>query len=338
MSKRFLIISLVLMLLIAAYMIGPRPKHPSWNTDFPEVPSEPDQLEAYITQGEQQHSIKPDNESRIIWVDTSKTKTEFSVVYLHGFSASQEEGDPVHTEFANTFGCNLYLSRLADHGIDTTEQLLYFTADRLWASSKEALAIGEAIGENVILVSTSTGGTMALVLAAYYPDKVFGLINMSPNIAINNPSAFLLNDPWGLQIARLVFASDYQVIDYPAKRLPYWNEKYRLESITQLQELLEDKMTKATFEKVTQPSLTLYYYKDEENQDPTVRVDAMLKMNSQLGTPNSMKEEVAIPGAGAHVIGSHLVSEDLATVHREIRRFAIEKLGMIPVDTLSHNY
>ncbi len=28
--------------------------------------------------------------------DSLKEKTEYAVVYLHGFSASQEEGDPVH--------------------------------------------------------------------------------------------------------------------------------------------------------------------------------------------------------------------------------------------------
>jgi hypothetical protein len=64
------------------------------------------------------------------------------VVYLHGFSASQEEGDPVHYEFAQKFGCNLYLSRLEDHGVDTTQPLANVTADRLWNSAKEAYAIG----------------------------------------------------------------------------------------------------------------------------------------------------------------------------------------------------
>ena len=41
--------------------------------------------------------------------DSLKEKTEYAVVYLHGFSASQEEGDPVHYDFAKKFGCNLFL-------------------------------------------------------------------------------------------------------------------------------------------------------------------------------------------------------------------------------------
>jgi hypothetical protein len=28
--------------------------------------------------------------------DTLKQETDYAVVYLHGFSASQEEGDPLH--------------------------------------------------------------------------------------------------------------------------------------------------------------------------------------------------------------------------------------------------
>jgi len=171
------------------------------------------------------------------------------------------------------------LSRLADHGVDTTEQLLYFTPDRIWRSSQEALAIGRAIGDKVIIMSTSTGGTLALMLAAEYPDDVFAMINMSPNIAINDPLAFVANNPWGVQIARIVFGGNYNV----KKPKPgadtlmdnrYWNNKYRLEAVSQLQELLESKMNAAEFKKVKAPTLTLYYFKDEEHQDPQVKVSA----------------------------------------------------------------
>ncbi|MEQ8363611.1 MAG: alpha/beta hydrolase [Cyclobacteriaceae bacterium] len=330
MSKRVVYITFPILLLLGVYFLGPAPERPKFYPEMPAVPNDANGLVTYINNQEAQHNVKPDNEARIVWLDSTCQKTEYSVVYLHGFSASQEEGDPVHTNFANRFGCNLYLPRLADHGIDTTEQLLYFTADRLWESSKEALAIGKAIGEKVILVSTSTGGTMALMLAAQYPDDVYAIINMSPNIEVNNSNAYLLNNPWGLQIARMVVGSDYQEINYKPERLPYWNEKYRLESLTQLEELLEDKMNKQTFSKVTQPSLTLYYYKDEEHQDPTVKVSAMLKMNEALGTPPELKEAIAIPNAGAHVIGSHLVSEDLESVEKAINAFAEQKLGLRP--------
>jgi len=328
MSKLVLYIGIPLVILALFYFLGPKPKKATWNMTMPQVPQQPTELEDYIAKNESKHVIKADNESRIIWNDSTKKKTPYSVVYLHGFSASYKEGDPVHLTFAKDFGCNLYLPRLADHGIDTTDQLLQFTPDRLWESSKEALAIGKAIGDNVIVMSTSTGGTMALLLAAEYPQDVFALISMSPNIAINDPAAWLLNNPWGLQIARMVKGGDYNETDYEVPRRAYWNDKYRLESAVQLEELLEDKMTKSTFEKVKQPSLTLYYYKNEEEQDPTVKVSAMLEMNEQLGTPAELKKMVAIPNAGAHVIGSYLVSNDFESVIKEAEKFAEEQLKM----------
>ena len=200
MKKRYWLV-IALVAIVIFYFSGPSPSSPLYDKTMPVVPAEASVLESYIATSERRHKIKPDNEARIVWADSTKKKTEYAVVYLHGFSASQMEGDPIHQRFAKQFGCNLYLARLADHGVDTTESLLQFSADRFWQSAKEALVVGNAIGEKVILMSTSTGGTVALMLAAEYPDKVFALISMSPNIAINDPAAFLLNDPWGLQIA-----------------------------------------------------------------------------------------------------------------------------------------
>ena len=148
------------------------------------MPAEPALLEKYIADNEATHKVKADNEARIIWLnDSTKEKTEYAVVYLHGFSASQGEGNPVHKEFAKKFGCNLYLSRLADHGVDTTVPLANFSAERLWNSALEAFAIGKQIGKKVILMSTSTGGTLALKLCAEYPE-IAASIMLSPNIEI----------------------------------------------------------------------------------------------------------------------------------------------------------
>lgn len=331
MSKKTVYITFPIILILAVYFLGPTPPRNKWSLALPEVPQDPAALEAYVAKNESLHKLKPDNEARIIWNDSTKTKTEYSVVYLHGFSASQEEGDPVHVDFARTFGCNLYLARLADHGIDTTEQMLYFSGDRFWESSKEALMIGRALGEKVIVVSCSTGGTTALMLAGEYPESVHALVNLSPNIALNNGTVWIANNPWGLQIARMVVGGDYNVINYPSEeRKQYWYNSYRLEAISALEEMIEDKMNKQTFEKVKCPSLTLYYYKNEKEQDPTVKVSAMLEMNKMISTPEEMKVAIALPNVGEHVIGSHLVSKDLPSVERAMYEFAVNKLKMTP--------
>ncbi|WP_205508313.1 alpha/beta hydrolase [Longitalea arenae] len=319
-------------ILIIVYLLGPNPSTPVYSNVMPAVPAEPAALVNYIQQQEAAHKIKPDNEARVVWAnDSLKNKTEYALVYLHGFTASQGEGDPVHRDLAKKFGCNLYLSRLAEHGIDTTEPMVNLTADNYWETAKQAYAIGKQLGNKVILVGTSTGGTLALKLAAEYPE-VHALILMSPNIAINDPTAWILNNPWGLQIARLVTGSKY--LDSEDKReayRKYWTYHYRIEAAVNLEELLETSMHKKTFERVKQPTLTLYYYKDQVHQDSTVKVSAIKEMFAQLGTPADKKREVAMPNTGDHVIGSSIRSNDIAGVKRETERFMTEVLGIQPL-------
>jgi esterase/lipase len=236
------------------------------------------------------------------------------------------EGDPVHKNIAKQFHCNLYLARLAEHGIDSTDDLINLTAENYWESAKQAYAIGKKLGKKVILMSTSTGGTLSLQLAAAYPE-IAGLIMYSPNIAINNPAAGLLNHPWGLQIARVVKGGNYANIEYKNNDYPkYWNTHYRLEATVELQNLVEATMTKEQFAKVNQPCLTLYYYKDEANQDHVVKVSAIKEMFAAIHTPDSLKKAVAIPNAESHVLGSPIVSKDIVTVEKETAAFIAARI------------
>jgi esterase/lipase len=309
--------------LIVIYFLGPKPSVPVFNNDLPKVASI-NSIDAYITAMESPYKIKPNNEAKIIWADSSKTQTAYAIVYLHGFSASQMEGDPVHQNIAKQFHCNLYLARLAEHGIDTTEDLMNLTAERYWESAKLAYAIGKQIGKKVILMSTSTGGTLALQLAANYPE-IAGLILYSPNIEVFNPSAPLLNNPWGLQIGRTVLKSNYVDIKYKDSAYPkYWNTHYRIEAVVALQNLLEATMTETTFKKIHQPTLALYYYKDEANQDNVVKVNAIQKMMQLIATPSNLKMEMAMPNTGNHVIASPIVSKDIVSVEKATAKFMEE--------------
>ncbi len=319
----------VISVIILIYILGPTPKTPVYSNDLPNLPQTSEQLENYVKQQESVHHIKPNNEARIIWAnDSTKAITDYAIVYLHGFSASQEEGNPVHRNIAKKFGCNLYLARLAEHGIDTTEELVNMSAENLWESAKQAYAIGKKIGKKVILMSTSTGGTLALKLAAEYPE-IAGNILYSPNVKINDPNAWLLNNSWGLQIARLVKGSDYNMIKYDTSLYKlYWNDKYRLEATVQLEELLETTMIKSTFTKVHQPTLALYFYKDENQQDPVVNVDAIKNMMNQIATSNNLKRSIALPNVSNHVLGSPILSKDIASVEKETEKFLEEVVGL----------
>jgi pimeloyl-ACP methyl ester carboxylesterase len=315
--------------LIIVYLFGPRPETPKYSTVMPVVPAIAE-LEKFVAAHEATHKLRPNNQARIVWAnDSAQQKTDYVIVYLHGFSASQEEGNPVHTAIAKQYGCNLYLSRLAEHGIDTTEQLVNLTADNYWETAKQALAIGKQLGNKVILMGTSTGGSQALQLAAAFPQDVAALVLYSPNIAINDPNAWILNNHWGLQIARLVKGGNYN--DPSDKRSiykQYWNKPYRLEAAVALEEMLETAMTENTFNKVKQPVLMLYYYKDEANQDKVVKVSAMKEMFAALATDSTMKRAIALPNAGDHVLASPIKSHDVESVEKETKKFLEEVIKL----------
>lgn len=315
-----------------AFFLGPKVAVPDLDKSLPEVTPDLMQLEQEVLEREASiQNIRPDNEARFFWADSVPRKTEYSIVYLHGWSASQEEGDPIHVNTAKRYGCNLYLPRLAGHGLEEKEPMLDITADILIQSAKEAIAVGKQLGDKVILMATSTGGTLALHLAGGDPD-IAALLLYSPNIEIFDPNAKLLSGHWGLQLAKAVKGSDYHEFDRedPLKN-KYWTTKYRMEALTQLQALVEATMTSQNFAAVAQPVFLGYFYKNDSIQDNVVSVPAMLTMYEQLGTPANKKRKVAFPEAGDHVLASYVTSKDLESVSTATNQFLEEVLALSKV-------
>ena len=152
---------------------------------------------------------------------------------------------------------------------------------------------------------------------------------MSPNIEINDNKAWLLNNPWGLQIAQAV-AGTYRVVDdTTALYARYWNNRYLMTAPVELEQLLETTMTRSVFEKVKQPLLMLYYYKNEQEQDPVVKVSAMKKMYGAVSTPDSLKRAIALPNTSNHVLASPIKSKDVASVEKACIDF-IEQILHLP--------
>ncbi len=325
MRKFFKWLAFIVAILFIVYILGPAPASPKYDLALPEVPTALGNLEQYVSNKEQAHKLKPDNEARIVWAnDSNKQKTKYCIVYLHGFSASQEEGNPVHRNVAKALGYNLFLSRIAGHGMDTSDVFANLTADAMWESAKEAVAIGKQLGEKVILLSTSTGGTLALKLCAEYPEIAINVM-MSPNVKLYDPNAWVANNHWGLQVARFVKSGDYNVTDdQRAIYKQYWDSKYRLEGVVALEELIESSMTSSTFERIKQPTMVCYYFKDDENKDKVVSIDAIKKMLSEIKTPANLKKEVPMPNVGDHVMGSPIKSKDVEGVEREVLAYLKE--------------
>ena len=107
---------LIVLGIVATYLLGPRPSYPDIDPEVKALALPVDIVEEYVAQQEAKFDLlKPDNQSRIIWAGDSAQLTEYSIVYLHGFSASPMSGDPVVTNLAKWYGCNLYMPRRAVH-------------------------------------------------------------------------------------------------------------------------------------------------------------------------------------------------------------------------------
>jgi pimeloyl-ACP methyl ester carboxylesterase len=329
-GKRFLIVSLLL--IVAIYFLGPTVSKPLYDNNLPQIPFKLSDVEDYVVANEASFDVREENEAKIVWADDSiRSKTEYVLLYLHGFSASRFEGSPLNIDFPNRYSCNSYHARLAEHGLNTDEPLLNMTPDNLYNSAKEALVIASRLGNKVIIMGTSTGGTLGLMLAADFPDLVHSLILYSPNIAIKQKSASLiLNRPWGLQLGRLSVGGKYRVPDdLTESEKKYWYSHYRVEALVCLQQLIDTRMTEDFFQQVTCPVFMGYYYKDKKNQDQVVDVKAMQKMFTHLATPENKKRKRAFPTAGAHVIACELSSNAVEEVKKETFLFAEEILGLV---------
>ena len=336
--KKFLKISgislvSIFVLLGIVIALGPKVTVPQLDTKILASTANLVQLEKEIEQHEQAlPNIRTDNEAKIIWANPAqKEKTPYSVVYLHGFSASHGEGAPMHELFAQRYGCNLYLTRLYGHGLQEEEALLDWTPEKYMETAKAAIAVGQQLGEKVILMGTSTGCTAGIFLASGNPD-IAALINYSPNIDVANEQAWLLTLPWGLQMGQYVSGSDYHSWDPLEGTHNLVTSKYRLEAVVNLKSMIDATMTEATFQQVKQPFFMGYWYKNEEVKDDVVSVSRMLEMYDQLGTPAALKQKVAFANATNHVLPSPLWNKDFETVKAATFDFAENILKLKAVE------
>jgi esterase/lipase len=326
------IVGISLLGIVVLYAIGPRATYESVDGKIAPLSLKLSDLDKYIAEKEGKISqLKPDNEARIVWNDSTKSVTEYSIVYLHGFSSSQEEGDPIHESFAQRYGYNLYLPRLEDHGRMDSNTFINLTPQSYLESAKEAIAIGNLIGEKTIVMSCSTGGTLSAYLAAENPDKIHAQIMFSPNIDLYDPTSEALTLPWGKEIAEMTFGSEYNRLNYAPEAQKYWNTSYHINGIIAIKSLINQTMRPEVFKKISQPVFLGYYYRNEEEQDKVVSVEEMKEFFANISSPSDQKIMIAFPEAGRHVISSHVMSKDVKGVMTATFSFAEEILKLKPM-------
>jgi esterase/lipase len=330
-KKTALAILIIVTLIGAIYSFGPKPTFKEVDFKSPTIHENLASLDSIIaTEESKVIDLKPNNQARIVWANNNKEKTEYSIVYLHGFSASQMEGHPVHIDLAKKYGCNLYLPRLAEHGRVDTNAFQNLTPDNLFESAQKALEIGRKIGNKVIIMSCSTGGTLSIMLAKNNPD-IHGYIMYSPNIDIKDPTSTLVTEQWGPQITSMVLGSEYNRITYTPEAQKYWNAVYHINGIIVTKRLIKDYMTPDYFAHVKRPLLMSYYYKNDLENDDVVSVPRMLEFFDQIGTPHSLKRKIAYDDITRHVICSDVMTDKTEKVKEDTYKFVEEVLGLNPI-------
>jgi pimeloyl-ACP methyl ester carboxylesterase len=310
--KIFLGIFAAAMVLVIAYMLGPKVEKQELVIQFPEVPTRLGELSKYLkTREDTVIGLKPGNEAYIQWADsTNKAKTPYSIVYIHGFGASPMEGDPVHRFLASHFGANLFVTRLPEHGIRRENGMEYMTAQKLADAAGEAYQIGKSLGDSVIVVWTSMGGALTLLLASQKPE-IKAVVLYSPAIRDGGERLGGFFKPW-IKFLMEKTAMKNRVIhqDRDSEKKAYWSEDYHINGYESLATLIYSEMKPETFSKIKQPLFLGYYYKSDSAQDFVVSVPKMLEMYSQVGTPEKLRREQAFPKTGDHVIASAITSQD----------------------------
>ena len=188
---------------------------------------------AYLETSEAQvPALDPRVAKRVIWNDESEARTDWAVVYLHGYSATSEEIRPVPDKIAKALGANLFFTRFAGHGLDGAA-LGEATLDQWLNDMDEALEIGRRIGRRVLLIGTSTGATLATLSAMRGAslDGVAGFGFVSPNFGLRPKITKLLDwpkvDVWGPWIAGKERGFEPQNADHET----FWTTKYPFKAV-----------------------------------------------------------------------------------------------------------
>jgi pimeloyl-ACP methyl ester carboxylesterase len=283
-------------------------------------------IEQWIQEQESKVSdLKTDNNAMISWAGESGVQTDIAFVYLHGFGASRMEAEPVVSKLAEAYKANVYYSRLKGHGRSGVEGFEELTKENYLDSAEDALEVGKLLGKKVVLISTSTGGTLSLHLASKHND-IAGLLLYSPFVGLKNPMMGQITTPAGREMFKSMIGGEVQKMDRKDPENKYWSTEYHINAYVALIGMLQETMTEETFEAVTCPVFLAYYYKNEKEQDQVVSVSAMLDMYEQLGTTVSNKQKEAFPNAANHVIASDLRSKDWESVFTSSQKFIDHKI------------
>ncbi|PJK29347.1 alpha/beta hydrolase [Minwuia thermotolerans] len=248
--------------------------------------------------------IRAGQAREIVWRDpAAPARTEWAVVYVHGFSASKAEIRPVPDRIAAALGANLFYTRLAGHG-RTGAAMAEAEAGDWLDDVAEALEVGRRIGEKVIVIATSTGAT-AVTHHAVTGDHMAGvraLIFVSPNFGVRSKAAAALTLPWARRLLPLAFGRERDTGAENDEVERHWQTRYPTVALLPMAALV--KHVAAEDHGRAGTPLLVFHSPDDKVVDPA----ATRRVFDRWGGP---KRWIDVPGAAGpshHVIAGDIMS------------------------------
>ena len=242
-------------------------------------------LDAYVAKREvNTPNLREGLGREIIWAfPTSKAKTPISIVYVHGFSASKGEVRPLPDLVAKALGANLYYTRLTGHGQDGAAMGQATVND--WANDyAEAMAIGRAIGERILIIGASTGGGLMTwgLTQANLTENVLGAVMISPNFGVQAAGSEILTAPFGKTLANIIIGKDREFKPENDLHATLWTPKYPTDALLPMAAITK-LAAGLPVEQIKTPAFFIY-----SKADKVIRPDLVEAMETRWGGPSKI--------------------------------------------------
>ncbi|MGH1330830.1 MAG: alpha/beta hydrolase [Paracoccaceae bacterium] len=220
-------------------------------------------LEAYLAAEEALFAPKEGTEKAIHWAGEKGAKTPLSIIYLHGFTASGRELSPVPETVAKALGANLFVTRYRGHGVAAQELGAAMPADWMYDTA-EALAIGAQIGGQTLVIGTSTGGSIATLIAANetLQNPPIGYILVAPNYKAKSILDPLSGWPLARHYIPLLAGETHKGKIENDQHAQFWTIDYPTRSFAALGAVVKA-AAQADHSAITAPVLVLYAQEDK---------------------------------------------------------------------------
>ncbi|MDB4139793.1 alpha/beta hydrolase [Candidatus Thioglobus sp.] len=229
-------------------------------------------------------NIRPDTEKKIIWANQNKVKTKISLIFIHGFSATRAELDPVIEMLGKELSANTFFTRLRGHGLDG-EALAEASFDDWMMDMKEAIEIGNIIGDKLILIGCSTGCSL-IHANLQYINNAPAVIYISPNFGSKSYLGKLLIIPGAKWFIPFIFGNEYSFVPRNADHARCWTTSYPIRALFAVKDSVVAAY-KVKHIKIKQP--VLFWFSDD---DQVVSAKATRKIISKMGNNVSIHNPI----------------------------------------------